>query len=287
MILVTGASGKTGTAVIKALLANGEDVHAFVHREQHISAVSALGAKKVSVGSLGDVAALRRAASDARGIYHICPNVSPDEVSYGRAVIVAAREAGVARLVYHSVLHPQIKAMPHHWDKMLVEELLFQSGLDFTILQPTSYMQNILGGWRSITQEGIYRVPYPVETRLSLVHLDDVADVAALVLGEPGHIGATYELVGTPPLSQAEIARTLEQALGRPVRAEAQSIETQEARVRAAGIGDYQRATLLAMFRYCGEFGLAGNANVLGWLLKRRPTSLPEFVARHSANGGG
>ncbi len=71
------------------------------------------------------------------------------------------------RFVYHSVLHPQIEAMPHHWAKMRVEEMLFAAGFDLTILQPTAYMQNILGAWRGIVEDGVFRVPYPVETRLS------------------------------------------------------------------------------------------------------------------------
>ncbi len=66
-----------------------------------------------------------------------------------------------------------------------------------TILQPTAYMQNILAGWRSIVEDGIYRVPYPIDTRISLVDLRDVAEAAARVLTEDGHVGATYELVGT------------------------------------------------------------------------------------------
>jgi uncharacterized protein YbjT (DUF2867 family) len=280
MILVTGASGKTGRAVIEALMARGESVHAFVHRDQQILAARALGAKEVSVGSLDDVAALVHAARQVRGIYHICPNVSSAEVAYGHAIIAAATACNVKRLVFHSVLHPQTEAMPHHWDKLRVEELLLQSGLDVTFLQPTSYMQNILGGWQSIMQQGIHRVPYAVESRLSLVDLEDVAEVAARVLSEPGHIGATYELVGTAALSQVEVAEVLSQALERPVRAEALSVDEWEASARKDGIGDYQRDVLIKMFRYCGEFGLTGNSNVLRWLLNRAPTSLIEFATR-------
>jgi NAD(P)H dehydrogenase (quinone) len=65
-----------------------------------------------------------------RAIYHICPNVSRDEVAYARAVATAARTHGVTRFVYHSVLHPQIEAMPHHWQKVRVEEMLLAAGFD-------------------------------------------------------------------------------------------------------------------------------------------------------------
>src|SRR6185369_2935048 len=146
MILVTGAGGKTGKAVIKALVARGAAVRAFVRSPAHEAALTTLGA--------------------------------------------AATRLAVPRLVYHSVLHPQIEAMPHHWAKLRVEEMLFGSTLDATILQPTAYMQNSLAQWELMTREGVYRVPYPIETRLSLVDLDDVAEAAAQVLLDAGHAGA-------------------------------------------------------------------------------------------------
>ena len=62
-------------------------------------------------------------------VYHVCPNVSPDEIAIGRVSIAAARSAGVEHFVYHSVLHPQTEAMPHHWLKLRVEEALITSGL--------------------------------------------------------------------------------------------------------------------------------------------------------------
>jgi NAD(P)H dehydrogenase (quinone) len=279
MILVTGAAGKTGKAVIAAVAARGAQVRALVHRAAQTDEVTAQGACEVAVGGFDDPAALARAASGVTAIYHICPNVSPHEIAYAKAVVAATKAAGVRRFVYHSVLHPQIEAMPHHWAKLRVEEMLPASGLDVTVLQPAAYMQNILAGWRSIVEDGVYRVPYPVETRISLVDLRDVAQAAALVLTEPGHGGATYALVGTAPLTQIEVADALSVALGRPVRAVAEPIEAWEARARAAGMGDYQRDTLAAMFRSYAASGLAGNSNVLGWLLGRRPGRLGEFVA--------
>jgi NAD(P)H dehydrogenase (quinone) len=280
MILVTGAGGKTGRAVVAALVAQSAAVRALVHREEQTGPATALGAREVCVGSFDDAAALARAVAGASAIYHICPNVSPYEVAYAGAVIEAASAAGVRRLVYHSVLHPQVEAMPHHWNKMRVEEMLFASALDVTVLQPAAYIQNILAGWREIAEAGIYRVPYPVESRLSLVDLDDVAEAAALVLTQQGHGGATYELVGAAPLSQLEVAQALSEALDRPVRAVAEPIEDWEARARAAGMGEHQIETLLKMFRYYARHGLVGNPRVLTWLLGRAPTTLAEFARR-------
>jgi NAD(P)H dehydrogenase (quinone) len=286
MILITGAAGKTGMAVIKALAERGAAVRALVRHADRSDAVAAQGAREIAVGTFEDAAALAAAVNGARAIYHICPNVSPHEVAYARAVIAAAKAAGVARFVYHSVLHPQIEAMPHHWAKLRVEEMLLASGLAVTILQPTAYMQNILAGWRSIVDDGVYRVPYPVSTRISLVDLRDVAEAAARVLAEDGHDGATYELAGTPALTQSEVAETLSLAIRRPVRAVAETVEAWETRARAAGMGDHRRETLAAMFRSYAAQGLVGNTNVLALLLRRSPTTLAGFAAEALRAGG-
>ena len=280
MILVTGAAGKTGRAVIRALTAKGEAVRALVHRDEQIQSVEALGAQQVVVGDMRLQATMDQAAWGVRAVYHICPNVSPDEVAIGQVAIVAARSAGVEHFVYHSVLHPQIEAMPHHWQKLRVEEQLFESGLCYTILQPTAYMQNVLAHWDQIMEQGVYPVPYAVETRLGMVDLEDVAEAAAVVLTESGHAGAVYELAGAEVLSQAEVATILSRRLGYPVRAETVPLETWERRARESGLGDYQVQTLVKMFRYYERYGFWGNPRVLSWLLGRFPTTFAAFIER-------
>jgi uncharacterized protein YbjT (DUF2867 family) len=283
MILVTGAGGKTGKAVIKALVARGATVRALIRSSTHEAVLKAMGVSEVVIGAMDDPHTFARAARGADAIYHICPNVSPHEIVFAKTLIAAASDTGVSRLVYHSVLHPQIEAMPHHWQKLRVEEMLLGSVLDVTILQPTAYMQNSFGEWDRMVSDGVYRVPYPIETRLSLVDLDDVAEAAAMVLTNSGHSSATYELVGTPPLSQIEIAETFGRALKRPVRAEAETIESWEQRTGGAGMDDYARETLTKMFRAYARDGFKGNPNVLSWLLGRPPTSLAAFAARKAA----
>jgi NAD(P)H dehydrogenase (quinone) len=282
MILVTGAGGKTGKAVVAALAKAGAPVRALVHRAGQQVAATAQGARDVRVGSFDDPAALREAVRGAAAIYHICPNMSPHEIAYARAVIAAATTAGVERFAYHSVLHPQIEAMPHHWDKMRVEEMLFAARLDVTVLQPAAYMQNIFAGWRAIVETGIYRVPYPVAARISLVDLADVAEAAARVLTQSGHGAATYELAGTPPMSQVEVALALSEAAGRPVRAVAEPIDEWAMRARASGLGQRQRESLAAMFDYYARYGLSGNPNVLALLLGRAPTTFAACAARQA-----
>jgi NAD(P)H dehydrogenase (quinone) len=284
MILVTGAAGKTGRALIRALTAKGAAVRALVHRPEQVPTVAEWGAREVLVGDMRLQADMDRAVRGVRAVYHICPNVHPDEVAIGQVAIAAARSAGVRHFVYHSVLHPQTEAMPHHWLKLRVEERLFESGLAFTILQPAAYMQNVLAHWDQI-QAGVYPVPYAVETRLGMVDLEDVAEAAALVLTTGGHVGATYELAGPEALSQTEVASLLGEGLGRPVHAQVVPLEIWEQSARAAGLGDYQVRTLVEMFRFYERYGFWGSPRVLGWLLRRPPTTFGAFLERVAREG--
>lgn len=286
MILVTGAAGKTGRAIIQVLAGRPEPIRALAHRPDQAPALRELGVHEVLVGDLLDHAAVEKAVEGARAIYHMAPNVSPDEVSIGKIVIAAAQSANAERFVFHSVLHPHIEAMPHHWQKAGVEELLFASGLSFTILQPAVYMQNVLAHWEQIVEGGRYMVPYSPETRLSLVDLDDVAQAAALALTDAGLFGATIELVGTPPLSQIQVAETLGQELNRSVTAEAVKLEEWERNARASGMGDYQVHALTKMFRYYEAYGFEGNSSALRCLLRRGPVSFADFVRRVTRDKG-
>jgi uncharacterized protein YbjT (DUF2867 family) len=280
MILVTGAAGKTGRAVVRALVARGQSVRALVRRPAQGQLLIDLGARDIVSGDMRVPADMEQAASGVRAIYHICPNMSPDELLIGQIGLEAARSAGVEHFVYHSVLHPQTEKMPHHWQKLRVEEQLFESGLGYTIMQPAAYMQNILAYWPQIADEGVYAVPYAPGARVGMVDLEDVAEAAAVVLTERGHVGATYELASPDVLSQTEVAQLLGTHLDRPVRVETVPLEEWASGARAVGLGDYQIQTLIKMFRYYEQYGFWGSPRVLQWLLGQPPTTFAAFVAR-------
>jgi uncharacterized protein YbjT (DUF2867 family) len=277
MILITGAGGKTGRAIVKAL-AKVESICAIVHHAHQESVLKSLGAERVIVGDIRDGAMIRMALRDVRAVYHICPNMSPDEFAIGKLMIDTCINAGVEHFVYHSVLHPQTEKMVHHWQKLRVEEILFESGMPFTILQPAPYMQNLLAGWDRIIEDGVLRVPYSTRSRFSFIDLADVAAVAQLVLTTSGHASAIYELVGTLPLSHIEVAQIIGRVLRRNVGAEREEIR--EWRLRATDMSEYAAENLIRMFAYYDQWGLVGNPNILRWILKREPTSLEEFIEK-------
>jgi uncharacterized protein YbjT (DUF2867 family) len=279
MILLTGASGKTGRTLIKTL-SKIESICALVHRQDDVSTAKSLGAQKVIIGDMRDEAVIRSAMKGVRAVYHICPNMSPDEKVIGKSVIEESRNVGVEHFVLHSVLHPQTERMNHHWQKLRVEEMIFESRLSFTILQPAPYMQNLMANWKSIVEDGFLRVPYSVDAKFSFVDLEDVAEAAKVVLTEPGHIHAIYELAGTLPTSHVEVAKIFRHVLKRVVQAEKEEIRDWRLRAEQSGMSGYALENLIRMFEYYDQWGLAGSPNVLRWLLKREPTSLASFIQR-------
>ena len=285
MILVTGAAGKTGRSVISALAKKKQLVRALVHREEQVHRVESLGAADVLVGDMRSKDTLDRAVEGSESVYHICPNVNPDELQLGKSMVASAVSARVGHFVFHSVLHPQVESMPHHWMKMRVEEVLLGSGLNFTILQPAPYMQNLQGQMRDILERGVYSVPYSANAPMSLVDLEDVAEAAANVLTNPAHVGATYELAGPEILTPNQMAEILGRHLKRVVRAAPISLEMWRQRAQPAGPGGYQLETLEKMFAYYNRNGLWGNSLTLKTLLGRQPTSFSEYVARTIQSG--
>jgi len=283
MILVTGAAGVTGRAVIRALASRGAAARGLVSQERSREAVLAAGAAEAVVGDLRDPASVRAALRGAAAAHHICPNMSEAEIAIGANVIAAAQAGGVARLVYHSVIAPQIEAMPHHWDKLRVEAQLIESGLAYTILQPAVYMQNLCFQRREIVAHGEYPQPFSADARLALVDVDDVAEAAARVLTEPGWEHGTFELASGDALNRHEMCAILTEVLGRPVRPVTLALADWR-RATESRLGKPATDRLAAMFAYYDRHGLAaGNPRALTALLGRSPARFRDFVRRQLA----
>ena len=165
-IAVLGGHGKTGRAVCTALTARG--------------------ARPVPLGR-ADGDDLPGAVRGCDAAYLIAPNLHPDEPAYVATVLAALEDAGVGRVVYHSVASPYVPAMPHHLGKARSEDAVRRSGLAWTVLQPGAYLQNL-----DLT--GPVRVPYDPHASFGFLDLADLGAAAAAVLLDEGHVGATYEL---------------------------------------------------------------------------------------------
>src|SRR5688500_4155400 len=216
MIVVTAAGGQTGAAVVRALWSRGHQVRALVGSSAPRPELTALSAD-VAAADLRNPAAVEPLLEGAEALYLIWPNFDPGETDGATALLEAARRAGVARVVYHSVLRPQARSMPHHAAKDRVEEHLDRSGLAWRVLQPCAYADNLDGALPGVAATGRFPSAWGLDHGQSLVDVRDVADAAAVLLTEDGLDGGTFEAVGPESLTAGRIAELLADLLGRPV----------------------------------------------------------------------
>ena len=279
MILVTSAYGNNGRRLIPRLAKEGIDVRA-LNLSDRTTELKELGAKEVIVGNALDPVTLDKAMDGVKSVFHVGPSFHPQEAEMGIAVINAASNAEVEHFVYDSVLHPQISALLQHRMKLIVEEHLINSDLNYTILQPMHYMQNI--NISDVYSEGLFKQASTLETPLSFVDMDDKVEVAAKVLTEDGHYGATYELCSDDYLNAIEIAKLMTKVLGKEILPKLVPKEFIISGFQKAfpEYGDYPARGFNALFDYYSEYGFFGNFNVLKWLLGRNPTTLEEYIKK-------
>ena len=271
MIVVTAAGGATGTAVVRALRARGLPVRAVVARRGPRPELEELGAEVV-LGELTQPQPWRDLLAGAGAMYLVWPNFDPDEAEGVRALLAEARRAGLPRLVYHSVLRPQARAMPHHAGKDRAEEALDVSGVPWRVLQPCAYADNFDGALREAATTGVLRSRWGLRRGQSLVDLRDVAEAAAVLLTEDGLDGGTFEAVGPEALTAPRLAELMTQRLGREVRAE-------DVVPKGEPPASYAGRCLRLMFDHYRAHGFAGSPRVLTALLGRPPRTYAEHLA--------
>ncbi len=284
MIVMVGASGAVGTPTLRHLAKMDAEVRALSSNETSAARLRALGAGDIVIGDFRDPADLAKVMAGARSVLLVSPRFTEDEAEIGIGVVQAAREAGVGHFVYASAFHPQLRKMDHHWAKFRIEEAVVESGLEFTIVQPSMFMQNARVEWAEIAGKGFYRRPYSPDRKMSLIDTEDLGEALARVLSDPALRGGTYELCSAERLSHAEMAAMLGEALGRPVRAETRSPE--EWATWAAGHG-WTPWSIQAYLKMCAHYDAhgypGGNPLALRAILGREPGSYRAFAARFTA----
>jgi uncharacterized protein YbjT (DUF2867 family) len=284
MLLVTAANGNQGKLLVPRLLAASEGVRGLVQSAASADALRALGAEAV-IGDMADPAVLAQAMQGVRAVYHIGPTVHPQEREMGFRMVDAAKAARVEHVVFSSVLHAILTDLVQHEIKRDNEEYLISSGLEFTILQPSNYMLPMK--LKPAFADGVFRLSWSLERRQTMVDLGDVTEVATKVLleGQP-HWGATYELAGEGRYTGHEIGAVIAAATGRPIRVEEIDGDT----YLKAWFGEvspdefpHQARVLRSISARYSSHDFIGNANVLTWLLGRRPTGFAAFVGAQYA----
>ncbi|MFJ5532918.1 NmrA/HSCARG family protein [Streptomyces sp. NPDC093261] len=223
-ILVLAATGGQGRAVTDALLDRGVRVRALVRDPGRPAARElADGGVEVVAGSFDDPESLAAAMTGVAGVFAFTTPFESGveaEVAQGRAILTAARGERVPHLVFSSVAGAdQDSGVPHFESKARVEAELTSGDVPYTILGPTYFFDNALGGAERILG-GALELPLPPDRPLQQLARPDLGAFAAEVLLNPGaYVGRRIELAGDAP-TPARMAATLSEVLGREVRHE-------------------------------------------------------------------
>ncbi|MDB5765522.1 MAG: short chain dehydrogenase family protein [Collimonas fungivorans] len=217
-IIVTGATGTVGRQVVEQLVKRGADVRALVRDPSKANFPTGVD---VVQGDLLDVDSLRSAFSGASTLF-LLNAVVPDEYTQALIALNVAREVGIERIVYLSVIHSDLYVnVPHFAGKFGVERMIERMGLNATILRPAYFMGNDLTIKDVVAGYGIY--PMPIGSKgLAMVDTGDIAEIAAieLIRRERSTIPLPLDrinLVGPDTLTGADVAAIWTEVLGRPI----------------------------------------------------------------------
>ena len=212
MILLTGATGKTGSETAKALAARGVKARALVRNAEKGAALAALG-HEVVTGDVTDAGAVQRALAGVDKLLLLLPN-GQQQLALEKQVVDLARAAGVRHVVKMSSMEAVANAtapIPQvHWAS---EEYIRASGLAWTMIKPNFFMQNFLGSAKSIKENKSFSLPMG-DGKTAMADARDIGAATAEALAGKGHDGKSYEITGPEVLSFHDAAARFSEVLG-------------------------------------------------------------------------
>ncbi|QNA84476.1 NmrA/HSCARG family protein [Sphingomonas sp. So64.6b] len=285
-ILVTGATGNIGRHVVEQLINRGADVRALVRDPAKANLPAGVA---IVQGDLFDVDSLRDALSDVSTLF-LLNAVAADEFTQALITLNLAREAGIERIVYLSVIHSDLYVnVPHFAVKFAVERMIEQMGLSATILRPAYFIQNDITIKDVVTGHDVY--PMPIGSKgLAMIDARDLGEIAAIELIRREQAGAPLPLeritlVGPDTLTGADIAAIWTEVLGRPIvwPGDDNAGFEQNLRQFAPDWMAFDMRLMAERFQTEGMIPAAGDVDRLTALLGRPLRSYREFAAEITA----
>jgi uncharacterized protein YbjT (DUF2867 family) len=290
MILVTGAAGLNGSTVVREFSWRGVPVRALVRDRSKASGIAGLPHVQVVEGDMSRGETLGPALAAVNRVLMISSSV-PQMVDTQCRFIDVRKAAGIAHVVKFSGRESGIgfNAKNFCFTRMHeeIERYLEASGVAWTHLRPSQFMQVYLREVPSIVSKGVIALPYGDDLRLSPVDVQDIAKIAFAVLTREGYGSRSFDITGPQALTMVEIADAIGEAIGRPVHY--QSIEPKERRstLLAAGIPSFMVDAFdeqVAERRRHPQSHVTLDAHELFGV---KPTTFEEFARRHAKDFSG
>ncbi|MEO7387369.1 MAG: SDR family oxidoreductase [Gammaproteobacteria bacterium] len=281
MILVTGVTGKTGGEVARQLAAAGVPFRALVRSPDKADALRALGAELV-IGDVADDDLLTRALEGIDRAFLVMPN-GEQQLTLENRFTYRAQRAGVIHLVNLSSLE-SVPESTNPITRMHVasEQFIRESGMSWTMIRPTFFMQTFLGSAAAIRDRGIISMPAGQGT-IAPTDLRDVAEVIVQVLTQPGHENRSYDLTGPELLTLTEVARTFSRVLGREINYVDQPMPEFQARLASVKLAPWRIDAVCKEFEAIAAGAIDHTTGTMAQLLGRPPVSLEQFIRDHIA----
>jgi uncharacterized protein YbjT (DUF2867 family) len=288
-ILVTGATGTVGTQVVAQLTARGADTRALVRDPVKAKLPAGVSAAQ---GDFLDVNAIRAALKGISTLFLLNAGV-PDELTQALIALNLAREAGIERIVYFSVMHSDVYTnVPHFAGKYAVERMIETMGLQATILRPAYFMQNDVRLKDAISGHEIY--PMPIGDKgLAMVDVRDIGEIAAIELLRREQASGPLpldriDLGGPDLLTGSSVARIWSEVLGRPIAYAGDDIAAFEQTMRgfAPSWMAYDMRMMIERFQTDGLIPAPGDAERLTGMLGRPLRSYRDFASEMASQWG-
>ena len=282
MILVTGATGLTGGALVRRLSAAGVSVRALARNPSRAEGLSALPQVEVVEGDMAHPATLDPALRDV-DCAMLISSADPTMLQVQSNFIDAAAAAGVKHVVKLSGIIADADS-PFRFARMHgeIERRLEASGMAFTHLRAGEFMHAYFRQVPSILATGQLLRPME-DARIASIDVDDIAEVAAAVLTGSGHEGSIYPLTGPEALSMADVAEKLSAATGNRIQYVNVAPEQATSAQLAAGMPPYTADALAELFAERRKGKEAQVSPVVQTILRQPATSFEEFAERHAA----
>ena len=291
LIVLTCASGRQCTAIIPKLYSNPQYllrlvVHSESSQERLSKQYPEAEVIRANLQVPNDCSKIIRGAT---AIFYVGPTFQPHEATFGKNMIDAAKSevqkdgASFKHFILSSVLHPECAKLIHHHQKAQIEEYLAESGLAYTILQPSMFMDNIIGQFLAqkgpSDEKGTFMAAFSPDVPTSFSCVRDYADVAVRVVRErERHFYATYQVVSTLPITLEEYVAQVSKAMGKEFEIKqmplqkASEMYTKMFFGEVENVGQEFKDAPERMLLYYNSRGLSGNPGVSEWLLGRKAT---------------
>ncbi len=279
MILITGASGSVGKAVLHEVNRR-ESKFRGMFRSKEEAAKAPSGCEAV-LADYSDKQSLRKAMDGVTSVFVVCSPI-PQLVELESNVLDVCKESRVKHVVLNSALGAGDygKSFPS-WHRK-VEDKLKTTGISYTILRPNGFLQNIVAyNAPSIRAQGAFYAAMG-DAKVSYLDVGDIAVVAAKALKGGVHAGKTYELNGPEAISNQELAKRISKVAGRTVNYVDIPESAQREAMLGLGMPEWQAAALLELQQYYKQGGGAKTDGLLRTLIERNPVTLDQYLTANA-----